>query len=217
MTVISLAVPGWSNVWKRSSPTLPPKFCVPIKLKSWSPLRVVFASMPERSILSCPDVIEDIALFVDARITHPEKGERHWTESAQAVLQALILMVVSDARFSDRRHLLTVRRLLTPTDPAIEKMQEADAEMQEEHAKARARAKRQDNNDGGSSDGDDEPVERQLAALNAACQLSGFFTQPGPGTDINREAILHQLTLRFDRPVFFTAFFFAPSVTSHPK
>ena len=65
------------------------------------------------------DVVEDIGLFADALITHPEQGERHWTESAQALIRALILLVVADPRFAERRNLLTVRRLLTLTDPAI--------------------------------------------------------------------------------------------------
>lgn len=67
-----------------------------------------------------PDVVEDIGVFADALITHPDTGEKHWTESAQALLRALILLVVRDPLFRDRRNLVTVRRLLTLTDPAIE-------------------------------------------------------------------------------------------------
>ena len=65
-----------------------------------------------------PDVIEDIGLFADALITHNER-DRHWTELAQALLRALILLVLSDGRFNDRRNLITVRQLLMLTDPAI--------------------------------------------------------------------------------------------------
>jgi type IV secretion system protein VirD4 len=71
------------------------------------------------------DVVEDIGLFADALVLHPEQGERHWTESAQALIRALILLVVADPRFKDRRNLLTVRRVLTLTDPAISAVQEA--------------------------------------------------------------------------------------------
>lgn len=35
------------------------------------------------------DVVEDIGLFADALVMHPEQGERHWTESAQALIRAL--------------------------------------------------------------------------------------------------------------------------------
>ena len=70
-----------------------------------------------------PDVVEDIGLFADALITHPEHGERHWSDSAQALIRALILLVVADVRFRDRRNLITVRGLLNLTDPTIEKEQ----------------------------------------------------------------------------------------------
>lgn len=66
-----------------------------------------------------PEVVEDIGLFADALITHPDSGERHWTESAQGLLRALILMVVTDPRFKKRRNLVTVRKLLNLTDPEI--------------------------------------------------------------------------------------------------
>ena len=66
-------------------------------------------------------IVEDVGLFAEALITHPERGERHWTESAQALIRALILVVMSDPRFADRRNLITVRRLLLLTDDAIEK------------------------------------------------------------------------------------------------
>lgn len=65
-------------------------------------------------------VVEDVGVFADALITHPERGERHWTESAQALIRALILVVVSDPRFDGRRNLITVRRLLLLTDKAID-------------------------------------------------------------------------------------------------
>jgi type IV secretion system protein VirD4 len=71
------------------------------------------------------DVVEDIGLFADALVMHPEHGERHWTESAQALIRALILLVVADPRFKDRRNLVTVRRVLTLTDPAIADAQDA--------------------------------------------------------------------------------------------
>ena len=44
------------------------------------------------------DVVEDIGLFADALVMHPEQGERHWTESAQALIRALILLVVADPK-----------------------------------------------------------------------------------------------------------------------
>ena len=60
------------------------------------------------------DVVEDASMFAEALITHPEK-DRHWTESAQALLRALILVALAD-RDPRRRNLITVRRLLTLTD-----------------------------------------------------------------------------------------------------
>ncbi len=64
-----------------------------------------------------PDVVDDSAMFAEALITHPERGEKHWTESAQALLQALILLVLREE--PERRNLVTVRRLLTLTDDLI--------------------------------------------------------------------------------------------------
>ena len=66
-----------------------------------------------------PDLIDDMGLFADALIMHSEHGEKHWSESAQNVIRALILMVVIDPLFKQRRHLLTVRALLMLNDPAI--------------------------------------------------------------------------------------------------
>lgn len=73
-----------------------------------------------------PEVVEDIGLFADALITHPDSGERHWTESAQALIRALILLVVTDGMFDERRNLITVRRLLTLSDPAIDVVMKRD-------------------------------------------------------------------------------------------
>jgi type IV secretion system protein VirD4 len=69
--------------------------------------------------LESEDFAEDAALFADALITHPDKGERHWTESAQAVLRALILVARADTELA-RQNLVTVRRLLMLTDEKIE-------------------------------------------------------------------------------------------------
>jgi type IV secretion system protein VirD4 len=68
--------------------------------------------------LDSPDLIDDAAMFADALITHPEHGEKHWTESAQALLRALILVAVADDDPA-RRNLVTVRRLLMLTDQRI--------------------------------------------------------------------------------------------------
>ncbi len=64
------------------------------------------------------DLIEDAGMFADALITHPDRGERHWTESAQALLRALILAVAGDENPA-RRNLVTVRKLLMLTDEKI--------------------------------------------------------------------------------------------------
>ncbi|MGO9543329.1 MAG: type IV secretory system conjugative DNA transfer family protein [Rhodomicrobium sp.] len=64
------------------------------------------------------DLIEDAGMFADALITHPDKGERHWTESAQALLRALILTAAGDENPA-RRNLVTVRKLLMLTDEKI--------------------------------------------------------------------------------------------------
>jgi len=69
--------------------------------------------------LKSDDFAEDAALFADALITNPDKGERHWTESAQAVVRALILVARNDSD-PKRQNLITVRRLLMLTDEKIE-------------------------------------------------------------------------------------------------
>ena len=65
-----------------------------------------------------PELIEDAGMFADALITHPERGEKHWTELAQALLRALILVAAGDPD-PDRRNLVTVRNLLQLTDVRI--------------------------------------------------------------------------------------------------
>jgi type IV secretion system protein VirD4 len=65
------------------------------------------------------DFAEDAGLFADALIVHPEHGEKHWTESAQALLRALILVALADDDPA-RRNLVTVRRLLMGTDKKID-------------------------------------------------------------------------------------------------
>jgi type IV secretion system protein VirD4 len=69
--------------------------------------------------LHSSDCAEDAGLFADALITHPDHGEKHWTESAQALLRALILVALADADPA-RRNLITVRRLLMLTDDKID-------------------------------------------------------------------------------------------------
>ena len=64
------------------------------------------------------DFVEDAGMFAEALITHPDQADRHWTESAQALLRALILVAAGDERKS-RRNLITVRRLLMLTDRKI--------------------------------------------------------------------------------------------------
>ena len=69
--------------------------------------------------LESDDCAEDAGMFADALITHPDHGEKHWTESAQALLRALILVALADSDPA-RRNLITVRRLLMLTDERIE-------------------------------------------------------------------------------------------------
>ena len=71
-----------------------------------------------------PAVVEQLGVFADALIIHPERSDRHWTESAQAVIRALVLAVLADPRFANRRNLITVRQLLALTDPSIADAQE---------------------------------------------------------------------------------------------
>ena len=52
------------------------------------------------------NVAEDAATFADALIEHPPHGERHWTESAQSILRALILVTLAE-RQPSRRNLVT--------------------------------------------------------------------------------------------------------------
>jgi type IV secretion system protein VirD4 len=68
--------------------------------------------------LDSENVAEDAALCADALIEHPERGERHWTESAQALLRALILTTLADANPA-RRNLVTMRQILMMTDERI--------------------------------------------------------------------------------------------------
>ena len=81
------------------------------------------------SHLTSEDLIDDATMFADALITHPETGDKHWTELAQALMRALILVAVADDD-PNRRNLITVRRLLMLTDPAIRrKIDEHDEEI----------------------------------------------------------------------------------------
>lgn len=68
--------------------------------------------------LASENVAEDAALCADALIEHPERGERHWTELAQALLRALILATLADEDPA-RRNLVTVRQILMMTDQRI--------------------------------------------------------------------------------------------------
>lgn len=79
-----------------------------------------------------PEAVDEIGLFADALIVHPDKADRHWTESAQSLLRSLILMVVTDSRFADRRNLVTVRKLLILADPAIKKLQQSQPDDADE-------------------------------------------------------------------------------------
>ncbi len=65
------------------------------------------------------DVVEDAGMFADALIEHPQQADRHWTECAQALLRALILLALADPNPA-RRNLVTVRRLLMLTDRSID-------------------------------------------------------------------------------------------------
>lgn len=69
--------------------------------------------------LAADDFAEDAGLFADALITHPDRGERHWPESAQGLLRALILVALADPDPA-RRNLVTVRRLPMLTDESID-------------------------------------------------------------------------------------------------
>jgi type IV secretion system protein VirD4 len=62
------------------------------------------------------DVVDDTAMCADALIVHAER-DRHWTETAQALLQALILLTLRQP--PERRNLLTFHGLLTLTDALI--------------------------------------------------------------------------------------------------
>ena len=77
-----------------------------------------FNPLAELDLLS-EDFAEDAGLFADALIVHPERGEKHWTELAQALLRALILVALADDDPA-RRNLITVRRLLMTTDEKID-------------------------------------------------------------------------------------------------
>ena len=65
------------------------------------------------------DVIEDAGVFADALIEHPTQADRHWSESAQALIRALILLTLAHPK-PYARNLVTVRKLLTLTDPWLD-------------------------------------------------------------------------------------------------
>ncbi|MBS0242720.1 MAG: type IV secretory system conjugative DNA transfer family protein [Proteobacteria bacterium] len=132
-------------------------------LSSFNPLEAMDANKPE--------VIEDIGLFADALITHPDSGERHWTESAQGLLRALILVVVGDPRFKDRRNLITVRKLLSLTDPEIEQVQIDDLDRQRHEAKVAQRAKAKKSGEDLPELKDDEIATRELSDTQALIKL----------------------------------------------
>ncbi len=64
------------------------------------------------------DVIEDAGVFADALIEHPTNADRHWSELAQALIRALILLALAHPN-PLKRNFITVRRLLTLTDKWI--------------------------------------------------------------------------------------------------
>ncbi len=86
------------------------------------------------------DVIEDVGLFADALITHYDRGERHWTDSAQALVRALIMLVLIDPAFVGRRDLVSMRRVLMLTDESIiakvERQYQQDCDQEREYAEA---------------------------------------------------------------------------------
>jgi type IV secretion system protein VirD4 len=63
------------------------------------------------------EAIADAGMMADALIQHPEYGERHWSESAQGLLQALILLVTCHA--PQDRNLPMMRDLLTLCHPLV--------------------------------------------------------------------------------------------------
>ena len=67
--------------------------------------------------LHSPYAVDDAAVLAEALIIHPEHADRHWSEAAQAVITALILLVL--AMEKKERNLLTVRRLLSLDHPSI--------------------------------------------------------------------------------------------------
>lgn len=71
--------------------------------------------------LTSDDAVDDAAMCAEALIIPPEQGERHWSESAQQVLQAIILMVLNDPEPA-RRNLVTVRDLLRGQDDLIKRV-----------------------------------------------------------------------------------------------
>lgn len=77
-----------------------------------------FNPLAELSLRS-KDVIEDAGVFADALIEHPVQADRHWSESAQALIRALILLTLAHPK-PMRRTLITTRRLLTLIDPWLD-------------------------------------------------------------------------------------------------
>ncbi|MBS0244057.1 MAG: type IV secretory system conjugative DNA transfer family protein [Proteobacteria bacterium] len=66
-----------------------------------------------------PGVIDDAGIFASALVEVSER-DPHWGESARAIIKGLILATLGDAKLEGRRDLVTVRRLLTGADPAIQ-------------------------------------------------------------------------------------------------
>jgi len=119
-----------------------------------------------------PNVIEDAGLFADALIIKDKASESHWAESAQALIRALILLVVADPMFIGRRNLITVRRLLTLTDDAIDIVMVRMKERLEERAQEQARKRQRDGVDVGP-DARDAPT-----AMNALIKLLRDVANP---------------------------------------
>lgn len=67
------------------------------------------------------EALEDIDTMTDALIEVTDQRDRHWTDSAKALLRALMLLAIYDPDVS-RRSLVTVRDLLMLTDQRLKNM-----------------------------------------------------------------------------------------------
>ncbi|RFB06211.1 type IV secretory system conjugative DNA transfer family protein [Parvularcula marina] len=68
---------------------------------------------------SDPEACEIAELIADAIVLRGSDKDAHWDDTCRSLIQAVELLVATDPEFVDRRSLVTVKRLIQGTDPAV--------------------------------------------------------------------------------------------------